>query len=37
MPPFRKDADLRIDTSRVLVDNAVEQILATPSVQDLIR
>jgi adenylylsulfate kinase-like enzyme len=32
-----KDADLRIDTSRILVDDAVEQIMATPSVQDLIR
>jgi sulfate adenylyltransferase len=31
------DADLRIDASRISVDDAVEQILATLSVRDLIR
>jgi sulfate adenylyltransferase len=31
------DADLCIDTSRISVDDAIEQILATLSLRDLIR
>jgi hypothetical protein len=31
------DADLSIDTSRISVDDAIEQILATLLVRDLIR